>query len=311
MSTKTEFTCEKCEARFLAFKAKFCLQCRSQVMPLTRPAARKWHWTPERDTLMRERYDSRIKGRAIEVAKELGFPKYVVTQRAKVLGLSFTRKALGLQDWTPEEEATIIEFTGKRSSLWIARKLGRSETSMILKQKRMRLSRRVRVGYTLRDLCLCFGVDHHSIARWVAEGKLHVEKRGTARHGGQRGDIWCATEAAILRFILQNPTEFELRKVDQAWFMTLIAAGDGSGLVQRALVARREDWREPPAGPRPTPSASGLRLVVYATPGQVAHGSSAAAVLEGLPAAELELLIENAHLLLVPEENRHEVRRLR
>ena len=136
---------------------------------------KKYLWTPERDQVLRERYDGRKKGTAAALAHAIGWPTWVIKKRAATLGLCY---AVERKAWTVEETAFLWEHAGTRTTHWIAKQLKRSETSVVLKFKRMKISRRVKDGYTLRELTLCFGIDHHGIERWVREGKLASAKRG-------------------------------------------------------------------------------------------------------------------------------------
>ena len=195
---------------------------------------KKYLWTPERDQILRDRYDNRIKGRAAEIALALGWPKWAVTKRAARLGLAYP---VSRKEWSAKEERFLWSHAGRRHVHWLAKRLGRSETSVVLKLKRMHLSRRWREGHTLRDLEECFGCDHHVIDRWIRAGWLQGRRRGTRRNGvGGRGggpaDAWLFKDEAILRFIIEHPMEFRLDKVDQCWFMDLILAG---GLGKRTI----------------------------------------------------------------------------
>ncbi|MGE3152102.1 MAG: hypothetical protein AB7G48_11010 [Nitrospiraceae bacterium] len=46
------------------------------------------------------------------------------------------------------------------------------------------------------------------------------------------------TDADLLRFITEHPLAFQLRKVDQFWFMDLVTNG---GLVRKALQTASQD----------------------------------------------------------------------
>jgi hypothetical protein len=179
-------------------------------------------WTPERDAILRARYDGTVRNRSKEIARELGWPDWVVKKRAQHLGLSrpwpTTRR-----DWTEAELAFLAQWSGHRDSYWIAKQLRRTHTSVVVQQKRMNLCRRVRAGYTLRDLCACFGVDHHVVSRWTRTGLLPLATRPTARTDKQ-GDPWSIPEAAVVAFVRANPQEVDLRKVDQAWFFDTVVA---------------------------------------------------------------------------------------
>ncbi len=240
---KGERTCRDCCRPFTGTAAaRFGPCCRWRHRGRT---AKTYVWTSERDQVLRERYDGRVKGRAAELARAIGWPPWAIKKRAAALGLCY---AVDRKDWTPAETAFLWDHAGHRLSGWIAKQLGRSETSVVLKFKRMKISRRVREGYTLRELELCFGIDHHGIERWVREGKLvstipgrppaNGRSPGIRRRGTERPrDAWAVSDADLLRFIEAHPLAFRLDKVEPVWFLDLITSG---GLIRRALKAAAE-----------------------------------------------------------------------
>jgi hypothetical protein len=183
-----------------------------------RGPAKKYQWTPERDAILRERYDSSVRGRAAEIGRSLGFPRWHVKRRARQLGLAHPRAAW--QDWTSAEVAFLEEHAGSRHVNWISKQLGRSLTSVILKLKRLHISRLVREGYTLRDLELCLGMDHRRIEQLVDAGKLRAAHRGEVHR-----ERWVFTDEAVLDFVREHPTAFRLDRVEQLWFLDLVFRG--------------------------------------------------------------------------------------
>ena len=124
--------------------------------------------------------------------------------------------------WTAAEKEIIERLVGKVSALTIAKRLKRTEASVMLKIKRMGLSRRVRNGYTMRDLEECLGEGHKKIQRWIENGWLRDRLQGTHRHNGNGRDIHRFREADILDFIRRHPEELNLGKVDSIWFLDLV-----------------------------------------------------------------------------------------
>ena len=124
--------------------------------------------------------------------------------------------------WTAAEEEVIERLVGKVSALTIAKKLKRTEASVVLKIKRMGVSRRVHNGYTMRDLEECLGEDHHKIQRWIENGWLRDRLQGTRRHDGNGCDIHRFREKDIVAFIKEYPQEISLGRVDQCWFLDLL-----------------------------------------------------------------------------------------
>lgn len=237
---KAETTCESCGATFIGGvspRARRCPVCRYSGRAKAHP---KYAWTPERDALLRAQYDSTVRGRAQAIADQFGWPGWVVKKRAQQMGLSRPWPA-DRREWTDQEVAFLSQWTGRRDSHWIARRLKRSLTSTVLKQKRLHLARRVRDGYTLGDLCACFGVDHHTIRPWVDRGWLPVQRRATARTDAQ-GDPWSVQEADIVAFIKTHPEAVDLRKVDQAWFFDVVVQASPLRAVTAEAATVGRSW---------------------------------------------------------------------
>ena len=163
-----------------------------------------------------------------------------IKKRAARLGLTMQQdKRL----WTAAEEEIIERLVGKVSALTIAKKLKRTEASVVLKIKRMGLSRRVRNGYTMRDIEECFGEDHHKIEKWIVNGWLRDYLQGTRRHGGNGHDIHRLREKDILDFIRRHPEEINLGKVDPIWFLDLVLL-KGRGIGEEAPARRAVEGEE-------------------------------------------------------------------
>ena len=233
MADRIKIRCQDCSRHFKATTAaaKFCPADRWRHRG---QKVKKYDWTAERDEIMRKRYDGKIRNRAAEIAASFGWPAWAIKRRAQALGLCYSTD---WQDWTAKEEKFLWDHAGGRTAHWIAKRLGRTETSVVHKFKRLKISRRVKSGYTMRELELCFGIDHHGIERWIKEGKLHARQRKTGRTNKQ-GDLWAVSDAEILEFITTHPMAFRLDKIDQFWFMDLITNG---GLLKKALEAARKE----------------------------------------------------------------------
>ncbi len=207
--------CARCKEEPINLKyGRYCDSCR----PHMRGKHPKYVWTPERDQLLRDRYKGTIKYRAGSIAVQLGWPRWVITRRAAVLGLT---QPVERHEWSAEETEFLKKHAGKRTANWLAKQLHRSMTSVVLKLKRLKISRAFRDGYTLRRLEACFGSDHRIIQGWIQDGKLRAQRRFNS---GAARDAWYTTDQDVLRFILRFPQEFRLDRVDQPWFMGLILA---------------------------------------------------------------------------------------
>jgi len=177
--------------------------------------------TPERLAYLRAHYDSQAPGRAQQIARALGVPVWRVKRWAAVHGLA-TRLVHRHTDWTPDEIAFLEAHVGTKSVPWIAKHLpGRSVTAVIVKLKRLAISRRdARDWFTATQVGLGFGIDPHEVVRWIERAWLPATRFG-ADHG-DRVHAWRITEDGIRRFVRAHPTAFSLAKVDQVWFLSLL-----------------------------------------------------------------------------------------
>lgn len=62
-------------------------------------------------------------------------------------------------------------------------------------------------------------------ARLARMPRLKASTRGTARGERQIGDIYLIRERDVRRFVLEHPSEIDLRKVDQLWFLDRLTNG--------------------------------------------------------------------------------------
>ena len=233
MAQQAQRTCEDCGCKFLAGPwARWCPVHR----PLHRGRKVKYKLTDQIARLIRDRYDSKVPGRAAEIGAEIGWPKWQVQKAAARLGVAHPwppdRRA-----WTDDQVEYLQTWAGLRSPKWIGRQLGRRESSVMNKLKHLRLSWRVRGGYSQRALAACFGCDDHLVGRWIKRGLLEANMQGTLR----RHDIRRVSEPAILEFIRLHREEYRLDKVDQKWFLDLVL-GPGGQNDNRRREGGRPDY---------------------------------------------------------------------
>lgn len=200
-------------------EAKYCLKCRAARR---RQARLKYTWRPEYDAYLKAYYYGGLTRRfrvLSQMVRMTGLPRWYIKRQAARLGLSMH---MDRRSWTAAELRLLEGMVGMVSTATIAKRLQRPESSVVNKLKRMGTSRRVRDGYTMRDLEQCLGEDHHKISRWVANGWLQDRLQGTRRHGRNGNDIHRIREQDILNFIKSHPQEINLGKVDQVWFLDLV-----------------------------------------------------------------------------------------
>lgn len=180
-------------------------------------SGKKYFFNEASDQLIRERYDS-CTGTIDWLSQRLGFPRWTIKRRAQTLGLARTKE----KPWS-EKEISYLEANLHRLSLTVlARKLGRSVTGVALKAKRLGI-RKSGEGYTARSLAQAFGVDDHKIVRWVELGLIRASTRDSERPR----DMYLIPDQEVKRFVSTYPNELDLRRVDQLWFIDLLAGVKG------------------------------------------------------------------------------------
>lgn len=128
-----------------------------------------------------------------------------------------------------EAEIRILEKYGHLAPSGIQRKLSaggfaRSVAAIQVKIHRDRIKRNLE-GYSACQLADALGVDVKKILRWIQQGGLKAERRGTRRLPQQGGDTWWITDKSVRRFVLQCPGEIDLARVEKIWFLNLVTSG--------------------------------------------------------------------------------------
>lgn len=179
-------------------------------------------------------------------AKKLNYPEHRMYERAGELGLRRAKEPM----WS-DQELRIMQKAAHLSCYAIQQRLKkagyhRTELAIMTRLRVLRL-RANTPYYTARQLAMClgfYGVD--PISRWVRQGLITPTYKGTERK--ERGDVMLFHETEIRRFILENQTLVDLRKVDQYWFFEVMFEGEGMMKVTDALrdpksdTADEDDW---------------------------------------------------------------------
>ena len=100
--------------------------------------------------------------------------------------------------WTPEEDTKLMELIPSFCPRAVAKMMHRSINSVVVRSKRLNISRRVRNGwFTKSELMEILGHDHKWIQRRIDSGAIkatyHYEHRPTQRGGS----AWHITEADL------------------------------------------------------------------------------------------------------------------
>jgi hypothetical protein len=177
---------------------------------------RKYHFSAELLGELQAAYcgDKRELSAALDrLEARTGWPRHAFKYEA---GRRGWLRNEGRRPWLPDEVEYLRLHLGEYSAARIAKTLGRSTESVIAKAEAMRLSRRLTEGYTITDLAQVFGVDPHKAASWVRRGLL-------GRIGPNMNEAR-VTDKAVAAFIRNHFREYDLRRVDQVWFKSMVFA---------------------------------------------------------------------------------------
>jgi hypothetical protein len=196
---------------------------------LLNSAIHKWKYRPTeqidgriREAYLRMRLGDRT---ALKVVSwELGWTRSAVSKRAAELGLTRVKEHV----WSDQEEQILRRF-GHLAPSGMQRKLAeagfvRTVAAIQIKVNRDRIKSNLD-GYSACRLADALGVDVKKVLRWIQQGILRAERRGTDRLPQQGGDTWWIPDASVRKFILRFPGEIDLARVEKIWFLNLITNG--------------------------------------------------------------------------------------
>lgn len=163
-----------------------------------------------------------------EYARSIGLPEHVVSKWAATLGLARLKEP----PWSDAELQLLDEkgyFSPDRLTL-IFKQHGFNRTKIgILLMRRRRLAMKASPYYSANSLSKLLGIDAHGVTNWIKKGWLRCEMKGTLRTSTPNrhsGDTHLIHQDWLYEFICQHPTEIELKKVDQLWFLHIITRGE-------------------------------------------------------------------------------------
>lgn len=188
----------------------------------------RWASNEQIDRLIVEVYQRVPKKNDINrLAATLNRPRWWVSARARRLGCVAPR--FKQPPWTEAEDELIATYAARHPST-IVRTLkrhgfNRTETAIVVRLKRIGQARGRNADpdhYTANALAKLFGVDRKGVGAWIAKGWLKAGKRGTDRTEANGGDEYWIHRREVRRFIIENVSAVDLRKVDKFWFVDVL-----------------------------------------------------------------------------------------
>jgi len=158
------------------------------------------------------------------IARQLGKPHWLVTQRLRKLGLTVTHRKE--PPWTPSEDALLERVPrhdpDKASEIFEAHGFHRTPTAIMVRCKRVGLSRRYNETFSARDAAKILGIDNKTISQLCIEGIIKVERRPSRRLPQQGGSPHSITPQALRQFVIDHLKRIDFRRVDKFALVRLL-----------------------------------------------------------------------------------------
>lgn len=146
------------------------------------------------------------------VERSSGVPRKALTREARRRGWTAVRQVKSWRRWSAEDDARLREAMGHRAIQVVARDMQRSVEAVRSRAYDLGLMTRVADGYSLDDVKDCMGVPRAKVAAWITSGLLQVKD----------GRV---TVESMERFVRAQAHRYDLRRVDQVWFKSIVFAG--------------------------------------------------------------------------------------
>lgn len=231
------YSCSVCGSAIASKWAKYCDDCRPKC-----GKPKLYNFTPAMDEAIRRAYQERAEKRSspipglTQLAEKWNIPTHKIKKRAIDIGVARSKD----RPWSDRELKMLHQLAwlkpGAISMRFYRAGFKRSSCAIKVKLRRIKARRENTDYYTAIGLSECFGVDVHTIVRWIRLAMLKAERQDPRI--GEKSP-WMIHEKHVREFIFRNPMEFDIRKVDQLWFMDLVTNGKIASMTGRP--ERRKD----------------------------------------------------------------------
>lgn len=179
----------------------------------------KHQWTDEEREVVRRDYTG-TNASAEAIANGLGVTKWGVKGQAAKLGILQQKSP----PWTDEELELLRKEIYRRPVTEIAKKLHRSANAVKIKATKLKLKRRVRLGwYTKKAVGEICGVDHKKVQEWIDSGALRATWHYGKKPSKAGMSSWHIEAEDLKEFIIYYCEELLGRNVDIqqiVWLLT-------------------------------------------------------------------------------------------
>lgn len=166
---------------------------------------------------------------AAELARQLGEPRWLISQRCRKLGLTRPRKKE--PPWTAAEDELMkrvpLHDPDTCSEIFRAHGFNRTATAIRVRSKRIGLSRRAHGTFSAGAAAKVLGLDGKTVAIYCLNGTIKSGRRKTKRLPQQGGDPHSIERTDLRQFVIDNLELIDFRKVDKFALVDLLVNGGG------------------------------------------------------------------------------------
>jgi hypothetical protein len=207
---------------------------------------RKYIFNERIDETLRQIYQGERAEGVIDLSRRLGWPYQVLTRRASQLGLSRPHHS---RPWVKEEEE-LVRRNIHHGAKYVWKKLrqaGFRRSLVAVRRKITRAEMRLDNEFVSTiQVAQGFGVCDTTVRRWIARKMLRAQTREGAEV--DKDHPYVIREEWLRRFIRENPSAFDIRKVDQVWFLSVVFQGmlgpDETGAKEKPLSVLEQERNE-------------------------------------------------------------------
>ena len=185
--------------------------------------------SPEMEAKIREAWPTlATRSATADLAIRLGVERWWLSRAIVKLGLSMPARTKE-PPWSEAENALMAKVPlhdpPACARIFRAHGFSRTPTAIMVRAKRLNISRRFRGGLSAGQASKLLGVDSKYFTTRCISGEIKATRRGTARLPQQGGDAWVIERADLRQWILENLANVDIRKVDKFEFVDLLVGG--------------------------------------------------------------------------------------
>ena len=161
-----------------------------------------------------------------ELARQMGEPRWLISDRCTRLGLTRPRKKE--PQWTAAEDELMkrvpLHDPDKCSEIFRSHGFVRTATAIVVRSKRINLSRRQKDTYSGTSAAKVLGWDNKTVCEYCLKGLIKSGRRKTKRLPQQGGDPHSIERADLRQFVIDNLELIDFRKVDKFAIVDLLVS---------------------------------------------------------------------------------------